>query len=210
MKKMKLAFFTNHFGSFIIIPLLVSRLFYIFEHLSFFSENLLQTVMIWDFKFSSFGFFYALIGTLYYHSRAEAEDFWGWFDAFILSGLAALIFIHIGHFFNGTHYGVPTTLPWGITFDTFNIPFIKPIHPVQIYSSIITFIVFTICMKMVRRTHLTGVAGSMGVMLYSLSAFGIDFLHGAPSAVSKINFLIIAACGFIFYIDSTHKKQLSK
>jgi phosphatidylglycerol---prolipoprotein diacylglyceryl transferase len=210
MKKIKLSFFVNNFFYLIIAPLIAGRIFYIFEHLSFFKEVPLQTLAIWDFKFSSFGIFYGLIIILYILCRREREDFWGWLDAFALTGLAGLIFIHIGHFFNGTHYGTPTDLPWGMAFDTFNIPFIKPIHPVQIYSSIITFIIFSIGIHSAKRTHLTGVSGTFTIMLYAISAFGIDFLHGAPSTYAKVNYLIVAALAFIFYINSSHKKLFSQ
>ena len=121
--------------------------------------------------------------------------------------MIGLFFIHLGHFFNGTHYGKPTELPWGISFDTFNIPFITPIHPVQIYSALITFVIFSLSMSYVKRIHLSGIVGAFAIMLYSLSAFGIDFLHGLPSAYGKISYLIVAALAFIFYIHCSHKKM---
>ncbi len=210
LKKLKLSFFVNHFATFLIAPLIGGRLLYIFEHFSVIRQDPLQAIAVWDMKLSAFGFLYTFLGALYYFTRKDGEDFWGWFDAFVLTGLVGLIFIHIGHFFNGTHYGVPTTLPWGIAFDTFTIQFIKPIHPVQIYSAIISFAILGILMRIVKRTHLTGVAGSIGVMLYSLTAFGIDFLHGVPSSYAKGTFLILSATGFIAYIQTSHKKQLSK
>ena len=151
---------------------------------------------------------FTILKTLYFFSRREHEDFWGWLDAFVLSGLAGLFFIHIGYFLNGRHYGIPTDLPWGIAFDTFNIPFTTPIHPTQIYSAILTFIIFGISMRYVKQTHLAGIVGTLAIMLYSLSAFGIDFLHGLPSMYAKINHLIIAALAFIFYIHCSHKKLL--
>lgn len=208
LKKLKLSFFVNNFIFFLLIPLIGGRLFYIFEHFSAFQKNFQQIFYIWDFGFSVFGIFYTIILTLYILSRKKHEDFWVWLDAFSVSGLAGLFFLHIGHFFNGTHYGIPTDLPWGIAFDTFNIPFITPIHPTQIYSAIAVFIILGISMKVVKRTHLTGIAGTLAIMLYSIGAFGIDFLHGSPSAFSKINYIIIAVTAFVFYINCSYKKLL--
>lgn len=209
LKKIKLSFFVNNFIYFIIFPLIGGRLFYIFEHLAVFKEHPLRIFTVWDLGFSAFGIFYSAIILLFILSKRENEDYWGWVDAFVLSGLTGLFFIHIGHFFNGTDYGKPTELPWGIAFDTYNIPFINPIHPTQLYSALMTFIIFGFVMRTVKRTHLTGVAGTLAVMLYSLGAFGIDFLHGLPSTYAKINYLIVAALAFIFYIHCTHKKHLS-
>ena len=209
LKKMKLSFFVNNFIYFIIFPLIAGRIFHVIEHFSVYKLNLLQILAVWDMKFSVFGIFYGFIITLYILCRREQEDFWGWLDAFVLGGLVGLIFIHIGHFFNGSHYGRPTGLPWGIAFDTFSIPFTNPIHPVQIYSAIITFMIFSFVMRAVKRTHLTGMAGTLAAMLYTICAFGIDFIHGAPSTYAKVNFLIIASLAFIFYINCSHKKLFS-
>lgn len=208
LKKMNLSFFVNHLIAFLIIPLIGGRLFYIFEHLSAFKQKPWQILFIWDFGFSAFGLFASALFALYLFSRQEQEDFWGWLDAFTLSGLTGLFLLHIGSFLSGAHYGVPTDLPWGISFDTFNIPFTTPIHPTQIYSAILTFFILGISMRYVKRTHLTGVVGTLAIMLYSLSAFAIDFLHGAPSMYEKIGHLTLASLAFIFYINCSHKKLL--
>lgn len=210
LKKMRLGFFVNNFIYLILFPLIGGRLLHVIEHFEVYKIQPLQTLFVWDMGFSPFGIFYAGIITLYILSRRNHEDLWSWLDGFIISGLSGLFFVHIGHFFNGTHYGTLTEVPWGIAFDTMSIPFIEPIHPTQLYSALLTILALAIAMKSVKRTHLTGVAGTLGIMLYSMGAFGIDFLHGNPSAYDKVNYLIIAALAFIFYIHCTHKKQFSK
>ena len=210
LKKLKLSFFVNNFIYFLLIPLAGGRLIYLFEHIPIFKRNPLQILFVWDMGFSPFGIFYSAILILYLISRREHEDFWAWADAFVLASLVGLFFINIGHFFNGTNYGMPTELPWGISFDTFNIPYLNPIHPAQIYSALVIFVIFSFSMRYVKRTHLPGIVGTLSVMLYSLSAFGIDFLHGLPSTYAKISYLVIAALAFIFYILCSHKKLLLK
>ncbi len=206
LKKLNLNFFVHNFIYFITLPLVGGRLVYILEHFSIFKQNPLRILFVWDLGLSAFGILYSTILVLYFFSKRNHEDFWTWLDGFTLSGLVGLFFIHIGHFFNGTHYGKPTDLPWGIAFDTFNIPYLTTIHPTQIYTALIIFIIFSYSIRFVKRTHLGGMAGTLAVMLYSLSAFGIDFLHGAPSTYTKINFLIIAALAFIFYIHCSYRK----
>ena len=206
LKKLNLGFFVNHFVYFLILPLIGGRIVYILEHFSVFMQNPLRILYVWDLGFSVFGIFYTAILVLYFFSKRNHEDFWGWLDGFALSGLTGLFFIHIGHFFNGTHYGKPTDLPWGIAFDTFNIPYTTPIHPTQLYSALIIFVIFSYSIRSVKRTHLGGIAGTIAIMLYSLSAFGIDFLHGSPSTYVKISHLVIAALAFIAYIHCSHRK----
>lgn len=176
-RKMNLSFLSRHFLFFFFGMLIGGRLFHIFEHLSFFIKNPLDIFFIWDLQFSFFGVLYGLLAPLFFVTRRAREDFWGWFDASILAMILAMSLIHIGHFFNGTQYGIPTNLPWGIAFDTQNIRFFHPIHPTQLYSSITSFILFFYFLKKIKRTHLSGVIGSMALMFYSLAMLGIDFLR---------------------------------
>lgn len=208
LKKMKLSFFVNHFLHFLIVPLITGRVFYFFEHFSLFKERLYEVFFIWDMGLSAFGVLAGIALTLYWLSRREQEDFWGWMDAFVLSGLMGLIFIHLGHFLKGSHYGRPTDLPWGIAFDTISIPFINPIHPTQLYSALLSFFIFSIAIRKIKRVHLTGVVGNLSVMVYSMGAFGIDFLHGSPSAYAKVIYALTGALAFIAYVHCSHRKLL--
>ena len=209
LKKMSLRFLASRFFWFVLFALIGGRAMHWIEHASFYWENPLSMLYVWDMGFSAFGMLFAAMATLIVLGRRDHEDFWGWLDAFALTGLVVFFFVHIGRFFDGTDYGSPTDMPWGIAFDTFNIPYLTPIHPAQLYSALATFIAFSVAMWTAKRTHLTGVAGTLAVMLYSLSALGIDFFHGEPSMEAKIIFGSMAALGFVFHIHCTHKKWLA-
>lgn len=209
LKKLKLSFLVQYLVHLIAFPLIGGRLFYFFERWSFFKEAPWKIFFIWDLEFSVWGIFYGLMLTLFILTRKNREDFWGWFDAFVISGLAGLFFLHLGHFLNGSHYGKPTELPWGIAFDTYSIPFTNPIHPTQLYSALAAFLLISIANRYVKRTHLSGVAGSLAIMLYSLSAIGIDFLHGIPSFYLKINHALLALLALFAYILCANRSPLS-
>jgi phosphatidylglycerol---prolipoprotein diacylglyceryl transferase len=208
-KKMALRFLVNHLLWFVLAALVSGRLVYLIEHFRFYWDNPLTIFYVWDMGFSAFGMFYAVIGLIWHLARKEHEDFWAWIDALALSGMVALFFAHIGAFFNGSDYGRPTDLPWGISFDNFNIPFLTPIHPTQLYSALVVFAILNLSMWSAKRTHLTGMVGTMAIMLYSLAQFGIDFLHGEPSLYVKVSHGVIASLAFIFHIHCSHKKLLS-
>jgi phosphatidylglycerol---prolipoprotein diacylglyceryl transferase len=207
-KNMSLRFFVNNLFWFVLVALIGGRLVYLAEHFSVYWGNLLSIVYLWDMGYSPLGVFYAVILLLLWSVRRDHEDFWAWLDVFALTGLVGLFFIHLGRFFDGADYGMPTDLPWGIAFDNFNIPYQTAIHPTQLYSALATFLIFNMTMWSAKRTHLTGMVGTMVIMLYSLCAFGIDFLHGEPSMFAKISFGAIAALAFIFHIHCSHKKLL--
>ncbi|MBU0577781.1 prolipoprotein diacylglyceryl transferase [Patescibacteria group bacterium] len=204
-QKMDLSFLSRYFLYAFLGMIIGGRIFYVIEHWAVYRIHVTHILFIWDLNFSFFGVLYGLVIALFIIARQTKEDLWSWFDTSVLATLLAMTFIHIGHFFNGTQYGSPTNLPWGISFDTQNIPFINPIHPTQIYAAILALIIFLYALKKSRRIHLSGVAGNLALMLYSLGMFGIDFLHGAPSLYVKISFGFIAALSFIFLVHCSHK-----
>lgn len=198
--------FMSHNFIFVILAMIIGgRLFYIFENLKLFTANPVYTFFIWDLNFSFFGVLCGIVIAFIILTVKAKEDLWAWLDIASLSVILAMIFIHIGHFFNGTHYGMPTDLPWGIAFDTQNIPYLNPIHPTQIYAFLLAFIIFIYALKKSRRVHLSGVVGMLALMLYSLGMLGIDFLHGNGSFYVKIGFGIIATLSFIFLVHCSHK-----
>jgi len=204
-RMMNISFLVRNVIYILLAALIGGRLFYIFENLNLFIAKPISAFFVWDLHFSFFGALYGIIIALFILARRSNEDFWAWIDASMLSVLMAMIFIHIGHFFNGTGYGMPTDLPWGIAFDTQNIPYLNPIHPTQLYAFAFTLIVFLYALKRSKRVHLPGVVGTLALMLYSLGMLGIDFLHGDPSLYVKISFGIIAMISFIALVHCSSK-----
>jgi phosphatidylglycerol---prolipoprotein diacylglyceryl transferase len=210
---MNISFIAQNIAYVIIAIVVGGRLLYIFENPELFISNPVYAFLVWDMHFSFFGILYSIVITLIILTRRAKEDFWAWLDASALSLLSAMIFVHIGHFFNGTEYGVPTDLPWGIAFDTQNIPYLNPIHPAQLYAFSATLVIFLYALKKSRRVHLSGVIGTLALMLYSLAMLGIDFLHGDQSIYVKISFGAIATLSFIFLVHcsgKTHKSPENK
>ena len=207
--KMNLAFVTEYFLHVIVGGLLGGRIVYVLSNLSEFRFNLISILYLWDLKFSFFGILGASLLVLYIASRRSREDFWAWFDTFFLATLGMLIFVHIGYFFAGKDYGLPTSLPWGIAFDATNIPFVSPLHPTQLYAALLTLFLLAYSVNKRKRIHLSGVVGTMALIIYSLGMLAIDFLHGSPSMYVKITYGILAALTFIGYIHCSHKTHIT-
>lgn len=207
--KMNLAFVTEYFLHVIIGGLIGGRIVYVLTHLSEFRFNPISVLYVWDLNFNFVGILGASLLVLYYASRRSREDFWAWFDTYFLASLGMLLFVHIGYFFAGKEYGLPTTLPWGIAFEATNIPFTSPLHPTQLYAALLTLILLTYSVNKSKRTHLSGVVGTTALIIYSLSMLGIDFLHGSPSIYVKITYGALAALSFIGYIHCSHKTHIT-
>jgi phosphatidylglycerol:prolipoprotein diacylglycerol transferase len=207
--KMNMSFLTRHFAHVILSAMVVGRIAYAIENLKEFIDRPLSLLYLWDLKFSFFGLLAGATLMLFWQCRKNKEDFWDWFDALFLSMLAMLIFVHIGNFFDGKHYGLPTEMPWGITFDTSHIPFVTPIHPTQLYALLLTVILLVYSNIKGKRIHLSGVVGTRALMVYSLGMLAIDFLHGDPSLYVRIAYGITAALAFIGQVQSSHKTHIT-
>lgn len=89
----------------------------------------------------------------------------------------------IGCFFAGCCYGKPTTLPWGVRFtdphalvapELMNVP----LHPTQLYESILNFLLFLLLHYASKRSHKEGKILVLYVLCYAIMRFGIEFLRG--------------------------------
>lgn len=207
--KMNLSFLTRYFLHILLAILVGGRLFYVLENLSAIAKYPIGILYIWDLNFSFFGLVAGGALMLYYLTKKEKEDYFAWVDVAALTTLAMLIFVHIGFFFAGQNYGLPTTLPWGISFEAIQIPFASPIHPTQLYAVLLTVILLAHSVAKSKRIHLSGVVGTRALMLYSLGMLGIDFLHGDPSFYGKIAYASLAAISFIVHIHCTHKTHIT-
>ncbi len=205
-RKMNLAFLSLWALPIVLGTGLGGRLFYVLANLALFKEAPWQALFVWDMEFSGFGALAGLMASLLWATRRSHEAFLPWWDAFLLAALSGILLIHVGDFLGGRNYGSPTEMPWGIAFDAQSIPFVGVrLHPVQLYAAFVTFFIFRLCSKIQRRTHHPGWVGFLGLMLYSLSGFGLEFFRGAPSGSDKIGYLAVAALAFIGFIHASHQ-----
>lgn len=58
-------------------------------------------------------------------------------------------------------YGIPTDLPWGMTFPQGAAPTYIPVHPVPLYESVVLLIIFIVLWKFRNRFHAPGLLFAM-------------------------------------------------
>jgi phosphatidylglycerol:prolipoprotein diacylglycerol transferase len=89
----------------------------------------------------------------------------------------------IGCTLNGCCYGIPTSLPWGVTYthpDSL-APLGIAVHPTQVYEIIYNLIVFGVLLALRRRLKPDGSLFLIYLSLYSLWRVGVGFLRdGTP------------------------------
>lgn len=118
----------------------------------------------------------------------------------------------LGCFSAGCCYGKPTTMPWGVTFtdpyarEIVGVPLNIPLHPTQLYESLVEFALFGFLVFLAGRKKFDGQVFWTYVALYSVARFIIEFfrgdlergfvLGGALSTSQLIAILLLAAASF--------------
>jgi phosphatidylglycerol:prolipoprotein diacylglycerol transferase len=92
----------------------------------------------------------------------------------------------IGCFMAGDDYGRPTTVPWAVTFTNpeaariGGAPLGVPLHPVQLYESLVCALLFVVLLRLERRRHHEGDVILAYTMLYAAARFVLEFYRGDP------------------------------
>ncbi|HCC84854.1 MAG TPA: hypothetical protein DEP87_04190 [Candidatus Pacebacteria bacterium] len=72
------------------------------------------------------------LGYFYRFAKAKKWDAFEAMDYYATAAVFGLVWRYIGAFFEGSQYGLPTTLPWGLIFPGVQ----EKVHPVQLYYAI--------------------------------------------------------------------------
>ncbi len=175
--------------------LIFSRIGFVVQNLQLF-DNLLKVAAIWIVPgLSLYGGFFGAVAALVLFCRRHKVRL-----AYILDALAfalpyALIFGEIGSLLDGTEIGLPTSLPWGISY----IGFLEKRHPVQLYEIIALVLIIIVLSLMARRAKKRnwayGIIGVWFFLFYSAVMFCIEsFKVGSVYFVSlSVNQWIIIA-----------------
>jgi phosphatidylglycerol:prolipoprotein diacylglycerol transferase len=125
----------------------------------------------------------------------------------------------LGCFSAGCCWGVPTHVPWAVTFTNpvsnqlVGVPLDVPLHPTQLYESFAEFLIFGILFWRIRRPHTPGAILSLYLVLYSAVRFVVEFfrvheqgnLWGGPLDTSQWISLALFALGAAYFL--THRRR---
>ncbi|HAX98096.1 MAG TPA: prolipoprotein diacylglyceryl transferase [Candidatus Atribacteria bacterium] len=192
-----------------------ARIFYVAQNLSFYKENLLSIVRIWEGGLVFQGGLIFAIPVAWIFLKKKKLSFWKTFD--VLAPYMALgqAFGRIGCFFAGCCYGKPTNVPWAVTFTdpkTLALACI-PLHPTQLYSAAGLFFIFFILLFLRKHTKFSGQLSCLYLIFHSSFRFCIEFFRGDPRGrfwgpfspaqiICAITFVV--AFSLLFYLKRTH------
>ena len=148
-------------------------------------------LFIWE---GGTGIFGALLGGVWglvIYTRRHQLNTWRWLDIVTPGLLLAQAIGRWGNFFNQELYGLPTTLPWGITITNVNqrlfpyndlttYPLDTKFHPVFLYESLWTLLGFLFFLWLGRKYEAKFQAGTLFItylIWYPLGRFLIEALR---------------------------------
>jgi phosphatidylglycerol---prolipoprotein diacylglyceryl transferase len=183
---------------------------------AWFFQNFFNTtngaIAIWSGGLHIFG---AVLGGFlgaYLYIRRNKLPFAPWLDIAAVCLPLGQAIGRWANFVNQELYGIPTTLPWGITIDSaFRVEPYKSLidfpqattlfHPLFLYESLWNFIAFIILLNLFLRYRKNFKAGDLFliyVMQYAFIRFLLEFIRVEQSIVAGVNFSqVICALGFV-------------
>ena len=136
--------------------------------------------------------------------RYKNEDWIEWTD--FISPLLILCYSigRVGCTLVGCDYGLPTNLPWAMTFPNGAPPTLIPVHPTQIYETLLGLIIFSILWNLKYKLK-KGYLFSLYMFLAGTERFFIEFIRTNPkyliglSGAQIISILMITISLILFF-----------
>lgn len=168
----------------IALGVLGARLMYVALNWQIYQTNLVSIPMIWaDGGLSFHGSILGGILAGWWLCRRYKVSFWQVADAVAPALAIGHFFGRIGCFLNGCCYGIPTTMPWGISFHNPALSIeTLPSHPTQLYEAVGLLVLFFLLAKYSRQTPYDGAAFIWWVIFYSVLRFVVEFWRAGATA----------------------------
>lgn len=170
----------------LLFGLLGARLLYVLLDWKTFVKNPLSFLQLWEGGLSLHGSLIGGILVLIFYCRKKKLSLLAVGDLAAPTFFLAYAFGRVGCFLNGCCYGGACDLPWAAVFPDENHPgqLTPPSHPIQLYATIISLLVFAFLVRWESRPHRDGELFWGGIALYGTYRFFIEFLRvGATSTV---------------------------
>lgn len=131
--------------------------------------------------------------------RYSKEKYLSILDLICLGACLSIILGKLGCFFDGHWgcYGIPTNLPWGVTFPYGKAPTSSPVHPIQVYDSIFHFFLFFWLIKL--KSKFYGEIGMLFLIFTSIYNILIETIRTNSPVFSQMSFAQLIYV-FIFII----------
>ncbi len=211
-----LEFIADHFFSLALFSILFARIGYLFVFFKDYSASPLSMLSVWDGGYLLWTGLIGFLGTLYYHCEKKQEKIGQWLDIIIPAAVIAFVFETFGAFLSGQKFGIQTDLPWGITYENPQVPFIVPVHPVQLYLLFFLLLLLVILQILHRKKLRESFTGLVGLTLLAFFSLLTEYFRGDEMlVVAGLRFtqiaelLVMGFALFLLFFQGRRKPSLS-
>ena len=156
----------------------------------------------------------AVLGSALYARRHPDLPFWRLTDSAAPAIALGQSIGRLGCFSAGCCYGKPADLPWAVTFTSeyarqnVGVPLNVPLHPVQLYESALTFLLFLVLIVMHWKRQFVGQVFCFYLVGYGILRFILEFYRGDPDrgfvfagllSTSQLIGLLVVPAGIVGY-----------
>ena len=185
----------------ILFGILGARLYYlVFFDLGMFLRQPLMVLAIWKGGLAIHGALLAGLLTAIWFSRKHGISFWIFADTLAPALILGQAIGRFACFLNGDAYGIPTSVPWAVTFTDPHAlaPLGVPRHPTQLYEMGLDLVLFGFLWALRRWRLFPGqlfllYAGGYAVIRFFVETFRADQLQfaGGVSAAQTLSVLVL-------------------
>jgi phosphatidylglycerol:prolipoprotein diacylglycerol transferase len=130
------------------------------------------------------GFIGGIVAAVLFFRRHRSLPFWRAADLAAPAIALGQAIGRIGCFMAGDDYGRAASVPWSVTFTDpvaariGGVPLGVPLHPVQLYESVVCFVLFGCLVWFARRRHRDGDVILAYTVLYAIARFVLEYFRG--------------------------------
>ena len=186
-----------------------SRIFFIATEWEHFSSHPADMLKIWEGGLVFYGGVIFAIPVAVWYARKQGLLLWQTADIWAPSIAVGHAIGRLGCFCAGCCYGLPTDLPWGVTFNNPETLAIRgvPLHPTQLYESAAELLNFVILLAIRRRKAFHGQLFWVYVLNYAVIRALIEIFRGdrergfilpgisVSQGISAV--MLVTACAFL-------------
>ncbi len=164
-----------------------AKLLFLYQNVTF-SELLQDPLRYLPFGYTFFGGFIGALVMIYAASLYKRMNFWYLTDVSAAPVVIAYGIGRIGCLLVGDDYGVPTQLPWAMSFPDGDPPTLEKVHPTQIYDSVSMFILFYFLWNMRKKAYAAGFITSLTFIVLGAQRFCMEFIRNTtPSSIDGLS-----------------------
>lgn len=168
----------------VVCAIVGSRSLYVIGRWGYYKDNLLEIFMVQKGGLAFLGGFLLAVLVTFLFARSKGIPVLRLMDVMCPGTALGYSIARIGCFLNGCCFGLPTGVPWGVSFPVGALAYsyfgADQIHPTQLYAVFLVLAIFLIIVFLWKRRAYDGYVFFWFLVLYAVYRFTVEFFRYCP------------------------------